>query len=64
MSPQRSVSSENLTNLGNSISYSHSAQSRAGRVVIKLLENATGQQLIKRAQIMIRRFLEENVSGS
>ncbi|MDA0742193.1 MAG: 1-acyl-sn-glycerol-3-phosphate acyltransferase, partial [Bacteroidetes bacterium] len=51
MSPQRSVSSENLTNRGNSISYSHSAQSRAGRAVIKLLENATGRvQLIKRAQ--------------
>lgn len=51
MSPQRSVSSENLTNPGNSISYSHSAQSRAGRAVIKLLENATGRvQLIKRAQ--------------
>ena len=40
MSPQRSVSSENLTNPGDSISYSHSAQSRAGRAVIKLLENA------------------------
>ena len=51
MSPQRSVSSENLTNRANSISYSHSAQSRAGRAVIKLLENATGRiQLIKRAQ--------------
>ena len=41
MSPQRSVSSENLSNRGNSISYSHSVQSRAGRAVIKLLENAS-----------------------
>ena len=51
MFAQRSLNSKDLTNGSSSISYSHSAQSRAGRVVIKLLENATGRlRLIKRAQ--------------
>tara|TARA_A100000164_G_scaffold235600_1_gene209239 strand:- start:134 stop:1039 length:906 start_codon:yes stop_codon:yes gene_type:complete len=51
MFAERSVNLEDLTNGSSSISYSHSAQSRAGRVVIKLLENATGRiRLIKRAQ--------------
>tara|TARA_B100000989_G_scaffold288294_1_gene258847 strand:+ start:342 stop:851 length:510 start_codon:yes stop_codon:yes gene_type:complete len=51
MFAQRSLNSKDLTNGGSSISYSHSTQSRAGRVIIKLLENATGRiRLIKRAQ--------------